>query len=267
MCDRTCVMYAGAIVEQQSSAVPRTPARSTRTPRRCSRHDPGWTAGPARWRRSQDGHGRRSRSPRGVRVRRPLSVCANRSASRAEQVLRDVEAGLVRCRRAEDVHADLRAISMEAGCTLAEVCARGRTAAQGVPSAGPVAGAGRDRRRRRLSASRSPRASRWRSSASPAQARRRSRACSSASRRPTAGRISLAGRRPEQPRAARPRSGAGGAGRPRWSSRIPTARSIPGRRRPRASTRCCAALPIRPGEPGSARGGAAPSRSAWTVGS
>jgi oligopeptide/dipeptide ABC transporter ATP-binding protein len=113
VCDRTCVMYAGEIVEQQSSSVlnasplhPYTAALLAARPR---------LDGPVRQLAAIPGRPRSAFEVGEGCAFADRCPYAEPECIANDQVLRPVEAGLVRCRRAEDVHADLRAISMEAG--------------------------------------------------------------------------------------------------------------------------------------------------------
>jgi oligopeptide/dipeptide ABC transporter ATP-binding protein len=113
VCDRTCVMYAGEIVEQQSSSVlnasplhPYTAALLAARPR---------LDGPVRHLAAIPGRPRSAFEVGEGCAFADRCPYAEPECIATDQVLREVEAGLVRCRRAEDVHADLRAISMEAG--------------------------------------------------------------------------------------------------------------------------------------------------------
>jgi oligopeptide/dipeptide ABC transporter ATP-binding protein len=113
VCDRTCVMYAGSIVEQQSSAGLNT--------------DPlhPYTAALVAARPSLDVVAGRLAAISG----RPKSAfeapegcafadrCPYREpqCTAEQQVLRPLGGGLVRCRRAEDIHDGLRVITEKAG--------------------------------------------------------------------------------------------------------------------------------------------------------
>ena len=99
----------------------RPPARSTRTLRRCLAARPRLD-GPVRQRAAIPRTSTVGDSEVGEEcVRRSLSVCGT-GIHATDQVLREVEAGLVRCRRAEDVHADLRAISMSGRVGWLRLC-------------------------------------------------------------------------------------------------------------------------------------------------
>ena len=113
VCDRTCVMYAGDIVEQQSSAAlnssPRHPYTAALLAARPRLDGPAGqlAAIPGRPRSAFEvgkGCAFADRCP----YSEPACVAD-------DQILRRVEGGLVRCRRADEIHGDLRAISMEAG--------------------------------------------------------------------------------------------------------------------------------------------------------
>ncbi|HEX5250607.1 MAG TPA: ABC transporter ATP-binding protein [Gaiellales bacterium] len=113
VCDRTCVMYAGSIVEQQSSAGlntdplhPYTAALLAARPRLDATADrlAAIAGRPRSAFEAPDGCAFADRCP----YREPQCTAE-------QQVLRPLGAGLVRCRRAEEVHADLRALSEKAG--------------------------------------------------------------------------------------------------------------------------------------------------------
>jgi oligopeptide/dipeptide ABC transporter ATP-binding protein len=106
-------MYAGEIVEQQSSSVlnasplhPYTAALLAARPR---------LDGPVRHLAAIPGRPRSAFEVGEGCAFADRCPYAEPECIANDQVMRPVEAGLVRCRRAEDVHADLRAISMEAG--------------------------------------------------------------------------------------------------------------------------------------------------------
>jgi peptide/nickel transport system ATP-binding protein len=113
VCDRTCVMYAGSIVEQQSSAGLNT--------------DPlhPYTAALVAARPSLDAVTGRlaaiSGRPRSAFEAPEGCAFADRCpyheprCTAEQQVLRPLGGGLVRCRRAEDLHGTLQAISEQAG--------------------------------------------------------------------------------------------------------------------------------------------------------
>jgi oligopeptide/dipeptide ABC transporter ATP-binding protein len=113
VCDRTCVMYAGSIVEQQSSAGlnadplhpytgallaarPRLDAASERLAAIAGRPRSAFEA------------------PEGCSFADRCPYCEP-ACTAHQQVLRPLGGGLVRCRRAEEVHDDLRALSEKAG--------------------------------------------------------------------------------------------------------------------------------------------------------
>jgi oligopeptide/dipeptide ABC transporter ATP-binding protein len=113
ICDRTCVMYAGSVVEQQSSAGLNADPRHP------------YTAALLAARPRMDVSGHRLAAIPG----RPLSAfeappgCAfaarcpysEQPCLEQEQVLRQLAGSLVRCRRADDIHADLIELRNEAG--------------------------------------------------------------------------------------------------------------------------------------------------------
>jgi oligopeptide/dipeptide ABC transporter ATP-binding protein len=113
VCDRTCVMYAGQIVEEQASASlnagplhPYTAALLAARPR---------LDGPAGQLPAIPGRPRSAfEVGEGCAFADRCPYCEPECMARP-QALRRLESGLVRCRRAEDVHGALRAISLEAG--------------------------------------------------------------------------------------------------------------------------------------------------------
>ncbi|HXD68469.1 MAG TPA: ABC transporter ATP-binding protein [Gaiellales bacterium] len=113
VCDRTCVMYAGSIVEQQASAGlnadplhPYTAALLAARPRLDATADrlAAIAGRPRSAFEAPEGCAFADRCP----YREPQCTAER-------QVLRPLGAGLVRCRRAEEVHAELRALSEQAG--------------------------------------------------------------------------------------------------------------------------------------------------------
>jgi oligopeptide/dipeptide ABC transporter ATP-binding protein len=113
VCDRTCVMYAGSIVEQQSSAGlntdplhPYTAALLAARPRLDATAErlAAIAGRPRSAFEAPDGCAFADRCP----YREP-------ECTAEQQVLRPLGAGLVRCRRAEDIHPELRALSDKAG--------------------------------------------------------------------------------------------------------------------------------------------------------
>ena len=113
VCDRTCVMYAGQIVEEQASASlnagplhPYTAALLAARPR---------LDGPAGQLPAIPGRPRSAfEVGEGCAFADRCPYCEPECVA-TPQALRRLDAGLVRCRRAEDVHGALRATSLEAG--------------------------------------------------------------------------------------------------------------------------------------------------------
>ena len=113
VCDRTCVMYAGEIVEQQaSSALNASPLHPYTTALLAARSR---LDGPVRQLAAIPGRPRSAFEVSEGCAFADRCAYAEQECIATDQVLRPVAAGLVRCRRAEEVHAKLREISMEAG--------------------------------------------------------------------------------------------------------------------------------------------------------
>ena len=106
VCDRTCVMYAGQIVEDQASAaLAQAPASPV--------HDvagggaPGHRPGrPSGWRRSAAGRSRRSRRPRGCAFA-PRCDFAQERCTQQEPEPETVDGTTVRCLRARELREDM----------------------------------------------------------------------------------------------------------------------------------------------------------------
>jgi oligopeptide/dipeptide ABC transporter ATP-binding protein len=113
VCDRTCVMYAGEIVERQASSAlnaaplhPYTAALLAARPR---------LEGPSGQLPAIPGRPRSAFEVGEGCAFADRCPYAEPECVAGPQVLRPIEAGQVRCRRAEEIHAALRALSVEAG--------------------------------------------------------------------------------------------------------------------------------------------------------